>query len=247
MRTMTTVPPSPPRARPPASMRGFSLVEIAIVLVIVGFLIGGLVTPLAAQLEQRRIGETRRALDEAREALVGYAVRHGHLPCPAISALDGREDRDGAVCADGRRDGFLPWATLGVAKLDSWNHLYRYSVTLAFADSENRFKLVTPRDISIHTRDPLGALSAATAAADIPAVIISHGKNGYGAASETGIASASAARGNPDEQANAGADTDFVARQPAGPGTPGGEFDDLVVWVSPNILFNRMVAAQVLP
>jgi hypothetical protein len=28
---------------------------------------------------------------------------------------------------------------------------------------------------------------------------------------------------------------------------PGGEFDDMVTWVSPNILFNRMVAAQTLP
>ena len=52
---------------------GFTLVEIAIVLVIVGLLIGGLLTPLAAQLEQRRGSETQKALDEAKEALFGFA------------------------------------------------------------------------------------------------------------------------------------------------------------------------------
>ncbi|SFV05168.1 type II secretion system protein [Pseudoduganella namucuonensis] len=231
----------------PSAQKGFSLVEIAIVLVIVGLMIGGLLTPLTMQIEQRKIADTQRALEEARDALVGYALRYGHLPCPAISATDGQEDRNGARCTDERRDGFLPWATLGLPKLDSWQHLYRYSVTPAFTDSANRFKLVTPRDISVHTRDATGQATPATAASDIPAVILSHGKNGYGASSELGIPVAGAPRGNADEQGNAVSDVDFMARGASDGRAPGGEYDDLVVWVSPNILFNRMVAAQVLP
>lgn len=228
--------------------RGFSLVEIAIVLVIVGFLIGGLVTPLAMQIEQRKTADTQRALDEAREALIGFAVRYGYLPCPAVSAIDGREDRSGNRCTGERRAGLLPWATLGLSKLDSWNHAYRYSVTPAFSDSLTRFKLVTPRDISVYSRDPLGELTPATAASDIPAVILSHGKNGYGGISDTGIRHVNAARGNEDEQTNALSDVNFVARSGSdNAAAPGGAFDDLVVWVSPNILFNRMVAAQTLP
>lgn len=227
---------------------GFSLVEIAIVLVIVGLMIGGLLTPLSAQMDQRRVAETRRMLEEAREALVGYAVRHGHLPCPAISAANGEEDRSGQRCTDERRDGFLPWATLGVPKLDAWNHLYRYSVTPAFADSGQRFKLVTPRDITVYTRDAGGALAYAAPAQDIPALIVSHGANGAGAYSELGVAAAATARGNDDERTNAQSDVNFVARPHSGNrAQQGGEFDDIVVWVSPNILFNRMVAAQVLP
>jgi len=227
---------------------GFSLVEIAIVLVIVGLMIGGLLTPLTVQMEQRRVADTRRMLDEARDALVGYAVRHGHLPCPAISAANGEEDRGGHRCTDERRDGFLPWATLGLPKLDAWNHLYRYSVTPVFADSGQRFKLITPRDITIHTRDATGALAHATPAQDVPAVVLSHGANGAGAYSELGVAVASPAGGNDDERANAHSDVHFVARQHGGNrGQQGGEFDDIVTWVSPNILFNRMVAAQVLP
>ncbi|WP_229415627.1 type II secretion system protein [Pseudoduganella armeniaca] len=62
--------------------RGFTLVEVAIVLVVVGLLIGGLITPLSTQLEQRRVADTRRALEEARDALTGFAIRNGYLPCP---------------------------------------------------------------------------------------------------------------------------------------------------------------------
>ncbi|RUT67519.1 prepilin-type cleavage/methylation domain-containing protein, partial [Flavobacterium cupreum] len=40
----------------------------------------------------------------------------------------------------------------------------------------------------------------------------------------------------------------FVTRHPSGdPAAPGGEFDDMLAWVSPNILYTRMVAAQKLP
>jgi type II secretory pathway pseudopilin PulG len=224
-------------------------VEIAIVLVIVGLMIGGLLTPLTVQMDQRRVADTRRMLDEAREALVGYAVRHGHLPCPAISAANGEEDRSGNRCTDERRDGFLPWATLGLPKLDAWNHLYRYSVTPAFADSGQRFKIITPRDITIYTRDAAGALAYASPPQDVPAVIVSHGANGAGAYSELGVPVAGAGGGgNEDERNNAQSDVNFVARQPSdNRAQQGGEFDDVVVWVSPNILFNRMVAAQVLP
>lgn len=234
--------------KPRTRQNGFSLVEIAIVLVIVGLMIGGLLTPLSAQMEQRRVADTRRMLEEAREALIGYAVRHGHLPCPAISAANGEEDRSGYRCTDERRDGLLPWATLGLPKLDAWNHLYRYSVTPAFADSGQRFKLITPRDITIYTRDASGALAYAAPAQDIPAVIVSHGANSEGAYNELGVAAAGATRGNEDERTNAQSDVNFVARPHSdNRAQQGGEFDDIVVWVSPNILFNRMVAAQVLP
>lgn len=56
--------------------QGFSLIELAIVLVIVTILIGGLAVPLSAQIEARRIAETRKIMEEAREALMGYAMTH---------------------------------------------------------------------------------------------------------------------------------------------------------------------------
>lgn len=218
-------------------------------LVVVGLLIGGLITPLSTQLEQRRTLDTQRAMEEAREALIGFAVRNGYLPCPAISAANGLEDRAGDRCANERRTGFLPWATLGMPKLDSWGHIFRYSVTPAFADSELRFQLSTPRDITVATRDAAGNLVAATAPNDIPAVIVSAGRNGYGGFSDLGVRAADAGTGNVDEKANMLPDgTAYIARGASdNAALPGGAYDDLVVWLSPNILFNRMIAAQRLP
>lgn len=228
---------------------GFSLVEMAIVLVIVGLLLGGMLTPLSMQMEQRRIGETQKQLDEIREALIGYALRNGYLPCPAISAGNGLEDRSGAGCTDDKRQGFIPWATLGVGKLDSWNHLFRYSVTPTFTNSIAPFSMSTPRDISVFTRSGSGLLVGATAENDIPAVVMSHGKNGYLGTSEQGVRVADPSFTNSDEKTNADAEgTRFVMR-PSSDNTrqPGGEFDDMVTWISPNILVSRMVAAQRLP
>jgi prepilin-type N-terminal cleavage/methylation domain-containing protein len=226
---------------------GFTLVEIAIVLLIVGLMIGGLIAPLSSQLEQRRVSDTRHAMDEAREALFGFALRNGYLPCPAISATDGREDRAGNGC--NKRFGLLPWATLGVGRLDGWNRILAYSVTPAFADSANLFTLKSTRDITIATRAANGQLVAATGVNDIPAALISFGRNGYGAISEQNTLVADAGSGNIDEKTNLqGGGTALIARDPADDaGVPGGAFDDIVTWISPNILYNRMVAAQRLP
>ncbi|MGZ3181667.1 MAG: type II secretion system protein [Telluria sp.] len=227
-------------------VQGFSLVEMAIVLVIVGLVIGGMMTPLTVQVEQRRVAETQRLLEEAREALTGFALRNGYLPCPAVSATNGLEDRSGAACA--KRDGFLPWATLGIARADAWGRLLRYSVTPAFANSQQAFGLGTPRDITIGTRDAQGNIVAASGINDVPAVILSHGRNGFGGTGETGAAVAAATTANQDERTNAGSPgIAFVMRPPSDARAAGGEFDDLVVWISPNVLFSRMVAAGALP
>jgi len=66
--------------------RGFSLVELAVVMAIVALLLGGLIYTLSAQTEQRNFEETRRRLEQARDLLLGFAIINGRLPCPARSA-----------------------------------------------------------------------------------------------------------------------------------------------------------------
>jgi prepilin-type N-terminal cleavage/methylation domain-containing protein len=56
--------------------RGFTLIEMAIVLVIITILIGGLAMPLSAQIQARRIAETKKTLEETREAIFGYSMTH---------------------------------------------------------------------------------------------------------------------------------------------------------------------------
>jgi prepilin-type N-terminal cleavage/methylation domain-containing protein len=236
-----------------ANARGFTLIELAVALFIITLVLASILVPLTSQVEQRQISDTRKTLEEIKEALIGFAIANGYLPCPAISAIDGHEDRNGTVCRAGKRDGYIPWATLGVSKLDAWGHIFRYSVAPAYASSNPLFGLISPRTLMVQTRDAAGALSPLTNLNDIPAVALSHGKNGYGSVNDQGTPQANPADwplSNLDESTNVAVNTTtFVSRAPQAAGLPGpgGEFDDIVVWISPNILFNRMVAAGKLP
>ena len=231
--------------------RGFTLIEMAIVLVIIGLLLGGVLMPLANQVEQRQISETQKALDEIKEALVGFAVANGRLPRPATSATNGAENATGCA-TDAACTGFIPWASLGVTKLDSWGKIIRYSVTPAFANSS--FTLSTIATKTIQTRDSAGTLTyiAGQATCDsthpcIPATLFSYGKNNWGT-SDAGVAQADSSATNSDEDANNTSSINFISRTASTKTTAtGGEFDDIVTWLSPNVLFNRMVAAKKLP
>lgn len=143
------------RARRPGRIRGFSLVELAVVFAIVALLLGGLLYTLSAQTEQRNFEETRRRLELARELVLSFAVVNGRLPCPARTAVTtspvtttGEEVRgsDGQCLGDGVTDyyggvsggvtlGLLPAKSIGFQQTDSsgfavdaWGNRIRYSV-----------------------------------------------------------------------------------------------------------------------
>ena len=240
------------RARKGGDCRGFSLIELSIAIMIIALLLGGILVPLGTQVNQRRVSETESRLEQIKEALIGFALANGYLPCPAKSASDGTEDRTGTVCTGGKRDGFLPSVTLGVMPYDSWGNLYRYSASANFTNSDpvNVFSLTSTRDILIETRDNAGVATNLSNVNEIPVVVLSHGKNGYGATSDAGTARAVPATWNNtlDEWQNANNPATFWSRtQTDNTGATGGQFDDIVVWIPPAILFSRMVAAGKLP
>lgn len=232
-------------------VRGFSLIEMAVVLFIVVLLLGSLLVPFATQVEQRRINETQKTLEEIREALIGFAASHRatnqapYLPCPDVNN-DGLEDREpNGLCA--KRQGLLPWATLGTAATDPWGNRFQYAVSPAFSRADTGFDLNAQGDLTVcEGAKPGGATDCAAKVAEhVPAVVLSYGKNGYGATRATG--SVNPAPGSPDEIENTNADAFFVARVTTPAPAPAGEFDDIVTWLSPYVLFDRMVAAQRLP
>jgi prepilin-type N-terminal cleavage/methylation domain-containing protein len=237
----------------PKTEQGFTLTELAVVLVIVALLIGGMLIPIAAQDDLRRAQETDKTLNDAKDALLGFAASQGRLPRPATSATNGAENP--ASCAnDAACSGFIPWATLGVSKLDAWGKIIRYSVTPAYANAA--FSLSTVANRRVQTRDSAGNLSYligqmnCTAANQCaPAVIFSHGKNNWGTGdSGSAMTDNSNPDTNVDEDANNAGPTSFISRIVTdNKALPGGEFDDLVTWLSLNILFNRMIAAGRLP
>ncbi len=250
---------------------GFTLIEMAIVLIIITLVVGTALVPLGAQIEQRQRAETQKTLDEIKEALIGYTLSHDWLPCPSNQNSAGIPDgyavpnADTAsstiVCGIDTSDpsqpkivtGYIPWATLGVNNHDAWGNLIRYAVALKFADTNTRFTLDTTslnstNTITIKTHNADG--STPTISSTIPAVVLSLGKNGYGAMSADYIAQSSVPASNTDEKQNiTSGSLSYFSHTPAPQGTTtaGGEFDDMVVWISPNILFNRMVAAGKLP
>lgn len=221
------------------SSRGFTLVEMAVVLVIVGLLLTGLLLPLSAQIEQRDRTETERYLAEAKEALMGYALINKYLPCPDSKAVpDGLEDTRNASgdCPD--HAGILPWQTLGIQPTDSWNRYFGYSVTPAYSDSSPTFSLTTSA-----TRIVNGDSGTLTTSG--VAVIYSTGPNGLGAKSPTGDMAAPTA--SADEVENFNGNATFVSHTPTGTSGSSDEFDDLLTWVSQPVLANRMVSAGQLP
>lgn len=256
---------------------GFTLIEMAITLLIVTLLLGGLLIPLATQVEQKNITETQSELENIKEALIGYAIANGRLPCPASSTSNGLEsfapggNTTNGICSN-FFDGFIPAVTLGITPvddsgyaIDAWGlsqNRIRYAVTNLSADGGLHYTLTqtdgmkTVSDGSDTGMSYIGkkkllyvcASATGTSATNCGtartltntalAVIYSLGKN----APTGGTGADEAANPNPN---SANIDPVFVSHTMSA--TAGNDFDDIVTWLSPNILFNRMVAAGKLP
>lgn len=236
------------------AQNGFSLIELAIVLVIVTLLVGGLAVPLSAQIEARRIAETRKAMQAIHDTLIGYAMSHTvtvtvggvsttrhYLPCPDTDN-DGREElRTSGDCPADR--GGLPWITLGVQGDDAWGNRFTYAVSATFSNSAG-FKTTPPpatqANLNIYPNSPC---TAAKIMENVPAVWVSHGPQGRGALNMNGGTPLAPASVAADERQNLNVAsgslpctnvTDFVSHPPTV------DFDDLVLWLSSNELFSRV-------
>ncbi|HEY8249882.1 MAG TPA: type II secretion system protein [Burkholderiales bacterium] len=222
--------------------RGFTLVELAVALAVIALLLGVLAVPLNTQIDQHRINETQKQANLIVEAILGFAVTWGRLPCPAAAttantmAGAGSEARTGTACT--QPEGVVPWAALGVAETDAWGRRFTYRVTAMLADDptgglQASFALTDTGNLTVRA-----SAAGVDIASNIAAMVVSHGKNGFGAFQTNGAQVAGAAG---DELENADNDGIFVHKlhEPA--------FDDVLAWVSPNVLKSRMVAAGRLP
>ncbi|MEN5207770.1 type II secretion system protein [Stenotrophomonas terrae] len=96
-----------PAANTARRQRGFSLLELALVLVILGVIGVILVRWYGNVQQQKQQTHTRSLVQRADDAVLGFAATHQRLPCPA-SDEQGMEDC--AAPATGR----LPWKSLGL-------------------------------------------------------------------------------------------------------------------------------------
>ncbi|MCB5190086.1 type II secretion system GspH family protein [Methylobacillus arboreus] len=240
---------------------GFSLIEMAVVLVILGFVITALILPVTAQREASSLRQTENQLAIAQKALIGFAQANGRLPCPATFASRGVEafiqqaSEGGGECDPNAQ--LLPAATLGIQPVndqgqavDGWSTSVFYKVA-----QSNRGGSALP---DFTTRNEMSLVGMALLVPEIRvcasssdcsetsylinnavAVVYSLGSTGPQVL-------AGAAPGGADEQVNLNNDNIFVSHDIRA-SDPNGSFNHIVTWISPYVLYNAMVQAGQLP
>lgn len=192
--------------------------------------------------------------------------------CAGVAAAnrnDGIGDMSGAagdmVCVTSV--GNVPWVDLQVDEFDAWNRHVTYAVTEVFADETDgadgcdtttvgiSFELCAQGDIDIYAAYAApGSYGTPTVAEDVIAVLVSHGSDGYEPEqSDIQVENYDRNPVNPetgnnilDEYTGTDYSSDvFIMRDYQSEGSDA--FDDMVIWLSPNILMHRMVISGQLP
>jgi prepilin-type N-terminal cleavage/methylation domain-containing protein len=229
---------------------GFTLIELAIVLVIIGVLVGSILGTLGARIDNARRTETREALETIKLALYGFAMSQSpvRLPCPDTNN-DGFEDPAGGPCATLTSPGNLPWATLGINRGDAWDSTYSYWVADEYSNSTGFSVATNATGVGMIDDDDDGINPISN---NVAAVIISHGKNQYGSIDVNNIARAAVPAGAVYDYERENLDTDgaapvlFISRPVAGEGAATA-YDDMITWIPEYVLKGKMVQAGVLP
>ena len=94
-----------------ARARGFTLIELAVVIAIIGLLVAGAFTSFGAIRTNAKLRETHQTLETVERVLFAFVARHGRLPCPARPDLTpadagyGREINVGGFGVTGAGEG----------------------------------------------------------------------------------------------------------------------------------------------
>lgn len=251
---------------------GFTLIEMAIVFLIIGALLSYTFMPLRAQLETANIKEARGKLAEIEDAIYGFAIANGRLPCPTLPGQGGQSLPLDPATVCNSYIGFVPSGTLGLKGetncdgllVDPWGRPYRYSVTDSDfdADGSDDFVAINElRNVGIADAAPDlqvcrnldAACNSTTAqpniiAREVVAVIFSMGTKGR-ANSATENENAGEGGTLPSSCGLSaypiGNDRFYYAatrREIAGQ-----EFDDQLIWISPHILYGKLLQAGQIP
>jgi type II secretory pathway pseudopilin PulG len=108
------------------SADGYSMVELAVVLAILGVVVGGSLYGVEAWRGRATERAARTTLGIVEDALTYYVLANHRLPCPDTGG-DGGEDCGGGTVVEGT----VPYGDLGLTEAearDGWNHPVRYAV-----------------------------------------------------------------------------------------------------------------------
>ena len=190
---------------------GFTLIELAVVILLISIFMGLGLSALDVQQTNRAYSETREKQEKIKDALVTHLANFRRLPCPdtkptggAPTPPDGVENRVGGNPANPCSNpggapinpafGVVPYATLGLSRddaLDGWDNFFSYEVSRG---GPNEWALSTTfgppagfftgngGGIRLNGRNAGGVFALnLPGALGIAAIIVSHGRNGSGA------------------------------------------------------------------
>jgi len=224
--------------------RGFSLVELSIVVLIIGIVLTMGIGAWTANLENQAYAATAQRHAAIKDALSGYIRRNNRLPCPDtdFTAPDGVENRTTAgnpATACSVRFGILPYVTLGLARdavRDGWGNFFSYHVSNTaggITDWTLTASFYTGSTGTITVNDRNGA-TVTPLATNVAAVIVSHGRNGFGAYGVGGTRNTLPVAGTDElDNTNGTADTVYFRREiTTSDAATGGAFDDQVLFLT---------------
>lgn len=242
---------------------GFSLVELAVVVVIMGMILTMGIKMASSFQDRSAMSLTRSKQLAVKEALISFLAINGRLPCPASgTALTGLEDPTPAlptgICST--PTGIIPFQTLQLPKdfvIDGWERFYTYEVWYgdtpatycatvpnnAILTSDSHFLGFATNPRTYHDGDG-GCIAiketkidgTAVATRYVAAAIISHGANGFGGFSSKGVQVDFSAVGATDPE------KDNIVGHPSRTAHTfhtepfNDKFDDIVLEISPNDL-----------
>ena len=233
------------------------MIEVALVMIILSLAIGGALVPLNARIDQQRLFETTKILNDINDALAGFAMRNGRLPCPASITSNGIESPQGGGVCTQAYNGYVPAVSLGLGHLDAQGYI------LDAWDNRMRYAVAKVSSSAFTTTDGMKKAGLATLQSELHVCVSATGTSASNCGTATSLTSADqnappavifslgknrAAGGtSADEKANLDNNAVFISHTPTPIDAPAGEFDDVVIWLSPNILYGQMVNAGQLP
>jgi len=240
---------------------GFTLVEIAIVILIASLMVTGVVSIASTQMEKGRYESTLQKQIALKKSILTFLSRNRRLPCPAVATLAqgaanyGIEAATPGTClattqfiagVNRNARGVIPWISLGIddeMALDGYGRRFTYQVLL----SQTAVNAASGTGLigNINLLDGAGGVSI-NPLDPAAAVILSHGNNGYGAyLPQTGIRMTLAPAVSVNSLENTDNDIDFVIKEYSNV-LGVSLYDDIVMWLKPSDLNLDLVELGVL-
>ncbi len=233
--------------------QGFTLIEMAVVLAIIAVVMGSMLTLGSVKQEAGRAELTKARMEAIQEALILFVNLGGALPCPAVSDAPPGDAAFGIAddCTAGSPSdasiesvgagvdtvwiGTVPTRTLNLpdsAMFDGWNRRITYAVVKNLATDQTAYdsyttasttgviRIVDKNNNQIPTANTLNVIAYA---------LISHGADGKGAYSDSGVLIACGA-GTLDEENCERTNATFRDTRINNSDITASFYDDYVLW-----------------